>query len=40
MKLLKKDERICYCFGYTIADIESDASEVKNQNRKGSSDLV
>lgn len=21
----KKDELICYCFGYTVADIESDA---------------
>jgi hypothetical protein len=25
MKTLKKDERICYCFGYTVGDIESDA---------------
>lgn len=21
----KKDEQICYCFGYTVDDIESDA---------------
>jgi hypothetical protein len=25
MKILKKDDRICYCFGYTVDDIESDA---------------
>jgi hypothetical protein len=24
MIILKKNERICYCFGYTVADIESD----------------
>jgi len=24
-KIFKKDEQICYCFGYTVADIESDA---------------
>lgn len=25
MEPLKRDEQICYCFGYTVADIESDA---------------
>jgi hypothetical protein len=25
MTILKKNEQICYCFGYTVADIESDA---------------
>jgi hypothetical protein len=25
MEPLKKNEQICYCFGYTVADIESDA---------------
>ncbi len=25
MEPLKKHDQICYCFGYTIADIETDA---------------
>jgi hypothetical protein len=23
--IMKKDELVCYCFGYTVNDIESDA---------------
>ncbi len=40
----KKEELICYCFGYTVADIESDAltnsrslilEKIASENRAG-----